>query len=152
MKEQFVPHEIAILLKEKGFTDECMASYEISLTAQENEEDGFSGPFGWEKGEVNFNKGYFANGVPYCDFSNEHWLYCAAPLWQQVIDWLRDTHNIDIWVQPFTSERIDGKLYLPDESYSYFIFKDGHFISDKVDFSEPEEARQAVIEHALTLI
>jgi len=75
-----------------------------------------------------------------------------APLWQQVIDWLREKHNIDVWVQPFTSTKANDQLYLPDESYSYFIFKDGCFVSDKVDFFEPSEAREAVIKEALTLI
>jgi hypothetical protein len=125
MKEQFVPYEITQILIEKGFKEQCLAYYQnqtLIINALSN-----------------YELDKYKLGIP-------------APLWQQVIDWLRDTHNIDIWVQPFTSERIDGKLYLPDESYSYFIFKDGHFISDKVDFPKPEEARQAVIEQALTLI
>jgi hypothetical protein len=97
MKEQFVDHEIAALLKEKGFKEECMAFYEISIKAKKDEHDGFSGPFGWKKGEVNFNKGYFENnGLP--DNSNEYWLLCGAPLWQQVIDWFREKHSIEIWV------------------------------------------------------
>ncbi len=93
MKEQFVDHEIAALLKEKGFKEECMAFYEISIKAKEDPYDGFSGPFGWKKGEVNFNKGYFENnGLP--DNSNEYWLLCGAPLWQQVIDWVFLKYNI----------------------------------------------------------
>jgi hypothetical protein len=143
MKDQFVPHEIAILLKEKGFTDECMASYQISLTAQENEEDGFSGPFGWEKGEVNFNKGYFANGVPYCDFSNEHWLYCAAPLWQQVIDWFLEEHKLLITITSCSQE-----------SWQFHIQRPGDNLNTmwKEDFYSYNEARKTAIEHTLTLI
>jgi hypothetical protein len=143
MKKQFVPFELAILLKEKGFTDECMASYQISLTAQENEEDGFSGPFGWEKGEVNFNKGYFANGVPYCDFSNEHWLYCAAPLWQQVIDWFLEEHKLLITITSCSQE-----------SWQFHIQRPGDNLNTmwKEDFYSYNEARKTAIEHTLTLI
>jgi hypothetical protein len=146
MKEQFVPYEIAILLKEKGFTDECMASYDISLTAQEDEEDGFSGSFGWEKGEVTFNKGYFANGVPYCDFSNEHWLYCAAPLWQQVIDWLLDKYMIHVSIYPI-HEYWEGDLRKVDKEVNSSFYN----LLEK-EYKHRKEARQAAIEKALTLI
>ena len=145
MKEQFVPYEIAILLKEKGFTDECMASYQISLTAQENEEDGFSGSFGWEKGEVNFNKGYFVNCAPYCDFSNKSWLSCAAPLWQQVIDWLREKHSVDIMIR---QTELKGRSY-----YKITKIETEDKIKGYSNFCKSTyEARQAAIEHALTLI
>lgn len=152
MREQFVPYEIAIKLKEKGFIDECMANYEISLTAQENEEDGFSGPFGWKKGEVNFNKAYFVNNSLF-DFSNENWLMCAAPLWQQVIDWFRTKHNIDISVFAGVSHVEATPIYWwtwvtrIEDLLNSDVNK--NFQIQKATF---EEARQTGIEHALTLI
>jgi hypothetical protein len=151
MKEQFVDHEIAALLKEKGFKEECMAFYEISIKAKEDPYDGFSGPFGWKKGEVNFNKGYFENsGLP--DNSNEYWLLCGAPLWQQAIDWLRDVKKVEIIVE-------SGHV---DLGYSYHIYytKDGksrrmdgfgHDELEEVEYDYPE-AREKAIKHALTLI
>lgn len=164
MKEQFVPYEIAIKLKEKGFIDECMAYYEISLTAQENEEDGFSGPFGWKKGEVNFNKGYFVNNSLF-DFSNENWLMCAAPLWQQVIDWLSNTHNIEVDALRYTYSGgvYKGKCYMwyvdqYDPKYNHELEEDdSHWIlnerkSQGFDFKSKQEAIQAGIIEALTLI
>jgi hypothetical protein len=145
MKEQFVPHEIAILLKEKGFTDECMASYDISLTAQEDEEDGFSGSFGWEKGEVTFNKGYFANGTSYCDFSNEHWLYCAAPLWQQCLEWFEREHWVDFWTVPILTPN--------PKQYECFIMYRGKEISCEIlgirFFNSYNDARQTAVEKIL---
>lgn len=147
MKEQFVDHEIAALLKEKGFKEECMAFYEISIKAKEDPYDGFSGPFGWKKGEVNFNKGYFENsGLP--DNSNEYWLLCGAPLWQQVIDWFENNH---IWINitpPY------GKDILFE--YTIYAIKSNKVLKGKLgegfDFKTKFEAREAAIKHALTLI
>ena len=144
MKEQFVDHEIAALLKEKGFKEECMAFYEISIKAKEDPHDGFSGPFGWKKGEVNFNKGYFENnGLP--DNSNEYWLLCGAPLWQQAIDWFREKHSIDIMVRQI---QLDGRAY-----YKISKIETEDRIKGYSSFCKSTyEARQAAIKQALTLI
>ncbi len=98
MREQVVPYEIALLLKQKNFTDRCWAGYECALKSKKNEQDGHSGPFGWKKGECNFNTGYYENNSPSADYSNESWIIVAAPFWQQVIHWFDITHNIDISV------------------------------------------------------
>ena len=86
-KEQFLDHSLSAMLKKKGFTEPCMGFYEIALESREDEHDGFSGPFGWEKGEVSFTQHYFENGG-IGDVSNEYWLLCGAPLWQQAINWI----------------------------------------------------------------
>ncbi len=101
MKEQFVTYDIAKKLKDKKFTEECMGYYDYAKTAQHNEQDGYSGPFGWRKGECNFNKEYFYNGC-LKDISNENWENVAAPLWQQVIEWFREKHQIFIEVEKIT--------------------------------------------------
>lgn len=144
MKEQFVDHEIAALLKEKGFKEECMAFYEISIKAKEDPHDGFSGPFGWKKGEVNFNKGYFENnGLP--DNSNEYWLLCGAPLWQQAIDWFREKHSIDIMVRQI---QLDGRAY-----YKITKIETEDRIKGYSNFCKSTyEAREQAIKQALTLI
>jgi hypothetical protein len=93
MKEQFVTYEIALKLKELGFNEECLC--------------------GWEIGYQNIpylhsphNKNTF--GIPnfkkYCH-SNKHII--QAPLWQQVIDWLREEYNINIKFEPTTQDKHD---------------------------------------------
>ncbi len=142
MKEQFVDHEIAVLLKEKGYKGECMAYYEISIKAKKDEHDGFSGPFGWKKGEVNFNKGYFENsGLP--DNSNEYWLLCGAPLWQQVQEWFLEEHKLLITITSCSQE-----------SWQFHIQRPGDTLNTlwREDFYSYKEARQAAIKQALTLI
>jgi hypothetical protein len=149
MKEQFVNHEISALLKEKGFKEECMAFYEISIKAKEDPYDGFSGPFGWKKGEINFSKGYFENsGLP--DNSNEYWLLCGAPLWQQVIDWFREKHSIEIWVGNWGIMIRSGLSH--KEYEAYVKYRDANNTLYSEFFDDYKEARQAAIEQALTLI
>lgn len=83
MKHLFVPYAIALILKEKGFNQGCFAAFQ--LTFEENEE-----PF--EIVEIVPLKWYD---------NNNHRLpsrfICTAPLYQQVIDWLWDNHQILIY-------------------------------------------------------
>lgn len=72
MKKEFVTYEIALKLKELGFNEECMGLYyktEFKLA------DFISLPY-FRNSETQV-----ANITP-------------APLWQQVIDWLRIEHNL----------------------------------------------------------
>jgi hypothetical protein len=84
--------------------------------------------------------------------SKVHDSICCAPLWQQVIDWFREKCEVEIIVEKG-----------PDDiGYSYHIYykKDGkcrelsgfgHHEEEEIEYDYPE-ARQAAIEHALTLI
>ena len=65
--------------------------------------------------------------------------------------WLREVHNIDVHAQPFIMKEGEHS-YLPDESYSFFLFKDGIYISDMVDFIDFEEALEMGLQKALKLI
>ena len=120
MNEQFVPYEIAIKLEEKGFNDVCLGFYRNDT----------------QKLLVNntfADRAYYEGRVP----------LIQAPLWQQVIDWLRDNHNIDIFIEP------GGKPKM------YAVFVDGDWIYENTKnrmLYSYKEARQAAIEHALTLI
>jgi hypothetical protein len=119
-----------------------MAYYEISIKAKKDEHDGFSGPFGWKKGEVNFSKGYFENnGLP--DNSNEYWLLCGAPLWQQVQEWFLEEHKLLITITSCSQE-----------SWQFHIQRPGDTLNTlwREDFYSYKQARQAAIEQALTLI
>jgi len=75
-----------------------------------------------------------------------------APTYSQAFRWFRKKYNIDSWIQPFTSKKSNGVLYLPDESYSYFIFKDGVWVDDKVDFLEPEEAELECLKKLIQIV
>ena len=95
MNNQFVPYEIALKVKEKGFDEPCLAMYhdgKLNMWLQdqydirsEDEEDGFQ-------------------------FKNSMWddsRFVAAPLWQQVIDWMFFEYERDIKYSP-------NKVYLSE--------------------------------------
>jgi hypothetical protein len=109
MKDQFVTYEIAKRLKKLGFNEQC-----FGLIKPDNNliiEDQYL---------------YITN----IDVHNEN---CAAPLWQQAIDWLREKHNLIVWFDP------NGREWalLTQKNVSYY---------------PSEGTRQAAIEKALTLI
>jgi hypothetical protein len=82
MKEQFVSYEIALELKKLGFKEECLAKY-----CRYNPTDNIE----LFPHSQNFFDGYFDGCVN--AFKEDK---IAAPLWQQVIDWFRDVHGINI--------------------------------------------------------
>lgn len=73
IKDLFVSYEIAKQLKEKGFNEECFKYYEYDKRLET------------------------PNGVTICICKNEMFLdLCAAPLYQQAVDWFREEHAIAI--------------------------------------------------------
>ena len=135
MKEQFCNYEIANILKEKGFNEPCFGYY------QNNELI------------INALSNYILD---------KYKLGIAAPLWQQVIDWFREKHNLRI----FESTPIAGlssKSFNEDFRFELVkisgngghansVFGNGGLGSRYQTYSSYNEARQAAIEHALTLI
>jgi hypothetical protein len=67
MKEQFVPYEMALKLKEKGFDEPCIKVYDVLGYLQDEK---IMDEYGLEK--------------------------ILAPLWQQVFNWLADKYKIEI--------------------------------------------------------
>jgi len=122
MIKEFVPYELAWELKQLNFDETCFGYYH--------------------------NLGSTQLVVSQRDLradNNDGIEYCVAPLYQQAFRWFREKHNIDAWVQPFVSEKQNGKPFLPDESYAYYIFKDGVYVSDGVNFLDSEEAEMACL-------
>ena len=77
MKKLFLPYEISIKLKKLGFDESCFCWY--NFYAVDILEHGYNrNSDGWLQGN-----------------------HCSAPLYQQVLDWLRENHNIHIEIQTF---------------------------------------------------
>ena len=68
MENLFIPYELAVKLKDKGFDEHCLAYYKLD-------------------GEFNLG-GTYKN--------SEHGTSISAPLYQQVIDWFRVVHKYSI--------------------------------------------------------
>lgn len=90
MKHLFIPYELAVIAKEKGFDEECFAYYD----KLEKLKDGSVEP----------------PAIAY-PLTN-------APLYQQIADWFREKHNLsievnhykagwfsDIWLIPYTENK-----------------------------------------------
>lgn len=76
MKHLFVSYEIAKLLKDKGFNEECLGTW-CNYHLQLIDNPKF----------IKKNKKFVGKHLN---------MFCSAPLYQQVIDWFREKHNIHI--------------------------------------------------------
>lgn len=129
MKKQFVTYEIALKLKELGFDEECLARYEgINWLGSIKEWTG-------HKLEITF--------TPSQDTFS--WQLASAPLWQQVIDWFREKHQLHIELQ--TGDfKYYGVLYKSNENKHI-----GHDIWSTLDEIDYNDAREQAILKAIEL-
>lgn len=150
MREQFVPYEIALKLKEKGFDEPCLLQegYIFSYFGESKyrfHSQLTGGPFGTDlKGKKNSD---LKGELP----KYKDWV--LIPLWQQVIDWFRTKHNIDISVFAGVSH-VEAT---PIHWWTWVTRIEDLLNSDvnenfQIQKATFEEARQTGIEHALTLI
>jgi hypothetical protein len=76
MNQLFLPYELALMAKEKGFDEPCMAYYNDDKI-------------------LCIKKGNPLSGIINQDC---HRLNIIAPLYQQLIDWFREKHNLIITI------------------------------------------------------
>lgn len=77
MKNEFVPYNLALKLRELNFDEECLAWYD------------------WVGKEL-----YLYSELPsYLDINPT-----KASLWQQAFDWFREKHNLPSWIYESTGE------------------------------------------------
>ena len=111
MKKQFVTYEVALKLKELGFDEECLGYFGI-----QNE----------LKIEISYNS----------DPNLIRRNFISAPLWQQVIDWFREKHNIYIYIKPVFDNLDKSEMYQWEMKIKNRVFiKNG----DYKDFYETRE-------------
>ena len=121
MKEQFVTYEIALKLKNIGFDEECLAVFYQGRFMNDHIE-----PYVWN----------LVNSIKTNSDCNSLDIV-TTPLWQQVIDWLRENYNIYIWEQPINS-------FIDDEeelNSCIFIYQRG--ITDSPN--EYDDKEQAIL-------
>ncbi len=129
MKENFVTYKQALVLKELGFDEPCLAFF--------------------------LNTGKFYTTVEYPHSITYHkqnqlgdynYDSTSAPLKQDIFKWFRDKHQIDGWVVPYYSFK--------EKLYSFLIengeeenLKDGD-----EDYKTHEEAELACIDELISII
>ena len=131
MEKQFVTYEIALKLKELGFDEKCF--------------------------------GLFKNEKFYRDFEVFQWQNFSdcikAPLWQQVISWLKNECKLEIevfkWVAKcYHNEELATPHYLFDIDKAFEHTNDWIYqsINDDLKYHTYEEAREQAILKAIELI
>jgi hypothetical protein len=124
MKEQFVPYEIALKLKELGFDEECLAHYRYNSNMTKPDLINIGG--------ITPNKSFLDKLK---GFENESLV--LAPLWQQVIDWFRTNCNRNVIINT-----VDWETW-------FFVVNSVVNINR---YSNYEEAREQAILKVITLI
>ena len=122
MKHLFVPYETALKLKEKGFKEDCFKYYHINFS-----QDGLR-----EYSDIR-------------EFEN----MLNAPTYQQVEDWLRENHNIEIQIDNYHN-KTDNWCYrllniVLTEDYN-LDYESNH---DDIYFPTYYQAKEKAIEHIL---
>jgi hypothetical protein len=110
MKDQFIPYEQALSLKELGFDEPCFGYY--------NGQGNYIG----EEGKMNSN----------CNKLGMHGTYCTAPLYQQAFRWFREKYNLKGFISPV--EYLDGT----DDTYHWCIYNKCNSGNDQLTYEEAE--------------
>jgi hypothetical protein len=135
MKNLFVPYEIAKSLKEKGFVEPCFSYYMcynlIKFPDKYKEPD-----------LIDFVIDDVINKIDFYNH-NQHEMTVSAPLYQQVTDWFREKHEIEIYCLKQIEE---------DEYGGIVRWSGVEDISSKSCFPDYCQALEAAILEALKLI
>ena len=95
MKEQFVPYEQALALKELGFDEECFGYYYLDS----NNKSGLTQP------QSSFKRWYTGKEV-------------LAPLWQQAFDWFRKEHKLCFTMFPNRENKWTCNITTVNKNYN----------------------------------
>jgi hypothetical protein len=137
MTHLFVPYDIALILKNKGFDEICFRAYRNT-----DGEKLLMATSEW----TNSGNGHYEKVEG----------YCAAPLYQQVIDWFREVHKIHILIWSFDHgyDMNREHRYVPIIDYDLFkALKPSQYPPEpKEEYTDYYEALTAAINHAITLI
>jgi len=99
MKHLFIPYNLALLAKEKGFDGRCLAGYENEVFTLYKDEN---------------MSGWCNRNLPEGEIT--------APLYQQLVDWFRENHgkniSIDPYYYPFYSKDISIKGIIVVKGYT----------------------------------
>lgn len=122
MKQLFIPYHLALIARDKGFpnnTGSCLAS--------------------WEDTPIHRSLHFGA-----CDVR-----FLKAPLYQQVIDWIREKHNITISISNDTNKLDIWSFYLVNTIQSE---EQNLSLDSKNTYSTYYEALNVAIEETFNII
>ena len=134
MEEQLIEFETAKLAKEKGFDEECRHFFEVEHPDQR--------PTFHTEYEP-YRNSEIINGYGKCDYP-----MMSAPTQSLLQKWLREVHNIDVWVNKIGSTN--------EKKYYFNVMVNNKFVnttnSNSKTFLKYEEALEMGLQEALKLI
>lgn len=133
MKLPHISLEQARKLKHLGFDWGVNGSYTEYITSQKDSEHGYSGSFGWEKGEVNFSSDYFINNHKSVDYSSPSYMMYACPVLPLAIKWLYFTHGLYVELDRWSDDNASENLY-----FVFSIYDNGGKRLESNDFRYPQ--------------
>jgi hypothetical protein len=96
MKNEFVPYDIALAMKELGFNEPCLGVFELIVVGDTIPKFRYN----WESEDRWFNHNKEKN-----KFKDHDW-YWSAPLYQQAFRWFREKHDLKHIIFPV------GEIYM----------------------------------------
>lgn len=124
MKDLFVPFPLALLARTKEFAEPCLAIYSLLDPEQD--------------AQLHKHPENCINGA------SIHPAAITAPLYQQLVDWFREKHNVLIWVRPASHSRA---------LFTYHVDGKNDIIINRIDVApEYYEALTAALTEAFKLI
>lgn len=130
MKHLFIPYELALLAKEKGFDEPCFAQYEDEYG------NGKYDHFFFNREELTYTNSELDKVSQFDTI--------AAPLYQQIIDWFREKHNWNIEISYKQADKMFRGFIYPIQPNT-----EVHFSKGDKDYYE---AIKIAIEEAFNLI
>ena len=145
IQERYCSFEVAKLLKEKGFRDNCASAYMTDGDVKDLLENTIE----WNNGLINWNS---VSHDDLCYWGIAGWdVECSRPTHQMAIDWIREKHNILIWFPPV----IPGSIS-KDDTVFYWEWKAKKkrysypHVSSHIKYETYEEAVEAALKYCLT--
>lgn len=139
MEDKFVPYPIALMLKELGYNEPCLAWFGVSEILNHVGEIKL-----YMVGQPN-NYEIYTTKTEYF-FCNQKDTDVDAPLWQQVIDWFREKYDIHFHID------YNKQLNIYGIHFQNPITKEKGISVIRDTYKTYEEAREQAILKALEII
>ena len=134
VQEDYCSFEVAKLLKEKGFNEQCSSTYDIAVSGGK--------PIFYKYDVLQF----FPDGMKNSD--DKYGMVISAPTHQMAMKWLREVHKVVISIDAHTANHWDGYI----DRFEIDILKNASRIIVPYEiaiYNTYEEAVEAALKYSL---
>jgi hypothetical protein len=125
MKEQFVPYELAVKLKQLGFDEECLGFYER-------------------------NQELIIQECLITDFHSDS-LQCVAPLFQQAFRWFREKYGLQHDITLTADKELTG-FYVLIHKLDGLVFNEDDAVELDIETTNREEAELIILDKLIEIV